>query len=533
MMTMGGPEAMLFLAFLLGLAPVGGDLASFLDEEAFFRQEKIERKAEALIPRLAGRSTEGIERHLQNLGSENYGVREMARRSILEMGPEAIPRLKPLLESPDAGVKALAADLQSELEKKGKSDSLTRLLAIRALGNLKAAGALPALQGLARDGDPFVREYAERAAAQIEGKAAPAFEKPMTGEGLRSLASILPADTGVLAAWSFKAPEAGKSPLDLLLGAMGAADGAADDRPAEEAPDMAAMGREARNQANLGIAALVREVGNLRLDGAVLGVSKDVGDKAGWVAILVRGTFDRTKIAEALKARAGARAEARGDREVIAWEYGWRKDGAGEMAFLDDRTAAFGFRLKVVKSPMDGILARKEGAPDGLAANARIWGRLSKADLGGGLWATADLLDEIRKDLPKPGEHELAQALTGIDFATLSAAGEKGERLRLALAFREEKQAKAVADFCKKEIEKAAKQVEGEPMLPKPMSERIRKFLAGIEIKAEGASASAEAGRDALTSMPMMWMLMASGVRSHPSVDYGPDNPPPMQRMGP
>ena len=71
-------------------------------------------------------------------------------------------------------------------------------MAIRTLGEAKAADAIPTLQALLTSKEPFVAEYAARTPAEIQKRPLPAIPRQPISDDLK----ILPPDTGIVGHFS-------------------------------------------------------------------------------------------------------------------------------------------------------------------------------------------------------------------------------------------------------------------------------------------------------------------------------------------
>ncbi len=178
----------------------------------------------------------------------------------------------------------------------GKDDKVAevrRLMVIRTLGELKSKEAVAALEEIANRklkpalGGSYLFDalYARQALAAINGKAIP--RPPATAEALASDLWLLPQECGVVGQASVKAAQL--PDVEKMLAAL----------VADDDKEFKAEVCDGFNQQVLMMAELI---GNARLDAMTFGVSKDLGSRTGFVALVARGAYDRAALGEAIKA---------------------------------------------------------------------------------------------------------------------------------------------------------------------------------------------------------------------------------------
>ncbi|MBM4041928.1 MAG: hypothetical protein FJ290_25820 [Planctomycetes bacterium] len=169
--------------------------------------------------------------------------------------------------------------------------AVRRLMAIRALGELKKAEALPALRPLLDSKELFAADYAREAIAAIEGKA---FQRPRPTEAaLWSDLCLLPPRCGIVA--QMRTPARGPIPFDQLL------------KDAETVfPPMLDPRAAVEQWAKL-LVTVAERTGNVRLDAMTLGVAEKLDDRTGFLVAVGRGLCDPDALKAALR-QAGATA---------------------------------------------------------------------------------------------------------------------------------------------------------------------------------------------------------------------------------
>ncbi len=505
--------ALAFLGLLLWpMLPPEGDLASLVDESAHLEKKGIERSAPALVRFLEGGGAAGVEKWIADLGNDDFTTREKASRELRSIGRPALPALKKAKASRDPEVAARAAELADAIEESSQGEALTRICAVRMLGRLKAKEALPLLKRLAGEGpDPFLRAHAARAITAIEGTPAPKPAEAMKESELRDLIARLPASTQVVVsiplardkdARSLQAVAAEALSLDSVLAVCPNRDAAL------------SKWREEWKDADDGVERAFSEVGNFRVDGAVLGASFEVMTGNAFAVLLVRGTFDRERIGAYLAGKFGAKAVEDGGTKTFEWKDPASGQG-GVLSFLDDRTILVGGGMTGMgmagggaDASVRGVIVRKPGAEDGILSIPRMAERIRKAPLGSGGWVAVEIPDFLKSIwTSQPG----MAWLEGLRAFTLSFAGEEGESLRLEAEYDSDGHAKAAADTVRQKI-KDARGAGGIAELPVPAAALASKALASIQVRSEKKRASAEAPKSLMGALLTLGILQSSGA---------------------
>ncbi|MCL2641400.1 MAG: hypothetical protein FWD53_11175, partial [Phycisphaerales bacterium] len=175
----------------------------------------------------------------------------------------------------------------------GEGSKARRLMAIRTLGEVKVAAAVPTLKLLVEAKEPFVAEYAKRAIAQIEGKPVAVAAKKSIADDL----ALLPKDVGIVG--QFRGMSGVTVALEQLVPVIRA--------QIEEHEYMRSMVGELPDDKKFTslltgkVVEWVETVGNVRVDGMTLAVAEDVGNQSGWAMMIFRGKGDRAAFVAALK----------------------------------------------------------------------------------------------------------------------------------------------------------------------------------------------------------------------------------------
>ena len=157
------------LILLMVMGGGGNELLDYTDPATFWKAHDVPMTAEAMLGELAPPKAGDVSGLIEDLGSPDYATRARARQKLLQAGKKAIPELKKATDADDFETAMAAKAILREMKVEAGDDRLRRLMAIRTLGQLKAEGAADALEKHLKSNDPFVRDYARRALARIEG----------------------------------------------------------------------------------------------------------------------------------------------------------------------------------------------------------------------------------------------------------------------------------------------------------------------------------------------------------------------------
>src|SRR5688572_3734372 len=167
-----------FSVFTLIMMLISGganDLLDYVSTDYYWRAKGVphvtaQQLLDELKPPAAGPD---IARLIASLGAAGFDEREKAAAAILKHGPSVIPQLERATRGTDAEIASRATSLIQQLKIGGKGAAVRKLMAIRTLGEMKKAEAIPALKALLDSKEMFVADYAKAAIAQIEGKPLP------------------------------------------------------------------------------------------------------------------------------------------------------------------------------------------------------------------------------------------------------------------------------------------------------------------------------------------------------------------------
>lgn len=182
------------------------------------------------------------------------------------------------------GVQVVNADAMLEVLNDENADATDRLMAIRALGELKDEAHLAVLEPLVDSDAPFVSTYARRSIAWIKGDDPP-MPTAIAPALLEKDVALLPPDATMAGQFQLNP---GNQPViwtEVLPNFP---------------PEMGMNQREMIDEINNGIYEMVRMIGNARLDAITFSVPFE-NDDDGAVIVIVRGEYDRYRVMDAME----------------------------------------------------------------------------------------------------------------------------------------------------------------------------------------------------------------------------------------
>jgi len=500
----------MMMSGMLGLLMVfggggGNELLDYIPTKIYWQIESVPWTPGAMLAQLAGdREVGDVAGLIRDLDARRAKVREAAHKKLLSMGPGVIPHLRPHLRSDSPEVAMRVREIIKVLSAQAEHTDIRRLMAIRTLGEMRHKPAGEVLRKLTASKELFVADYARRAIAAIEGR--PHIRPVPSAEQRLQDVWMLPKNCAVVG--QSLLPGGGK-PLDV-----------------EKMLAMAAQSQMEITREQLieglykkGLLPAVYKMGNLRADLMTVALSEDVGEQAGFVAVIGRGQYD------AEKARALLRQECPNEVAPEAAEKRPRrcrmKIGRVEVFCPDDEVAILlpsnelavflaGPRAKEL--PIGALARAVQTGKGALADNRQMAALIRSADRSGAIWGAAKMTQTYRKEevLAPFGSMVLVgrQAQGAMDF-TLTAAVQDAEKLPAAMKIVKESLAEA-----RREI---AREIQRMPMM-KPVADVVH----SIRIKEAPGKVTATArlkGEATMGLMIMPWLVLAradSEVRAVP-----------------
>jgi len=488
---------MFLLVALMGNG--GNHLLDYASSELYWKSKGVAVGIESMLAELKPADKVDAAELIRQLASPDPEVRQQAAKGILQKGKETIPQLQEATRAADPQLAAAAKNLIAELSLSGKAAEVRRLMAIRTLGEIKRAEAMPTLKSLADSKDVFVAEYARRAIASIEGKA---YEIALPAVELRRTdAMLLPAECRAVLQQS--AAGAQTMSFDRLVNDL--------DVPAEMQLNKAEIIEKITSQ----VISIAEQTGDVRIDTITVGVSGDIGGNAGFVVAVVRGQYDARAAAATLQ-RLGVPLKNVGGADVFSPD-----NHAALIPASNDRFILLaGPKLEAM--PLEAMATAITANKGGLAAEKEMTKLIDTVDTTQALWGVMKVTDTYRQAPP----------LAPFDWLTL-VGRQKDQTLGIQIDAKGadgNKIADAVA-----EVNQTVQQALAEL---KPMAEQMKMlkpvadFLESIRCTSEGGKASLTASLKAspslLMSVPMMIGLRA--VPAQADVPPAPVQPVPPQQ---
>lgn len=391
------------LLFLLSLLTTGvSDLLDVVPTDEYWRAKNVQVTEAAIAGELAPPPAAGdITKLLDALGDDQPAVRDAAAAKIRAMGPAVVPQLREAAKSGNPEVAARARQLSADVRTVGKAAGVRRLMAIRTAGEQKMRGLLPRLAELAKSDEMFVGDYAAAAVAAIEGKP---YDRPHAAAG--DDAWLLPADTRAVlhvgTAGRAK-PVTAADLAETMKMVSGAGPGGNDEQAKQQV-------RQAMEQ----VIAVAEQTGNVRLDGLTVGVTGDVGNRAGRLVLIVRGRFDAKACADAAAAALPKDGNA---RQAVAGVDAIRLQREFFALFPSDTRAAF---VTFVGGPpaaatqLEEVATALKSGQGPLRAVPEMAKLVGQADAALPLWGALHVNDNFRQAPP----------LRALDWVTLAGRAE-------------------------------------------------------------------------------------------------------------
>jgi hypothetical protein len=348
------------LVLLASLLSGGGDLLDAVPTDAYWARRGVEVTTDRMIDQLAP-GAKSIDQDALLLRGDDPILREQAALRLVDVGPAAIEKVRPLTESKDAPTADAARLVVAAIQRRPKVSQVRRLMAIRALGELGDPRGLAAVEAAGRSGDPFAADYAARAAARIARRPVPV---PQVPERLQD-AWLLPATCRAVVQWR-PAVEARPRWSAALAAAFPDADHRND------------VFRPALNE----IESLAEAIGNVRVQTITVGLSGDpAADRPTASALLmVRAQYDRAAVRDWVGR--SFRPMRQVDKADVA-------DFGPEMSLVlagDDclaMVATVDGRAEAINGLLTAVAAGKGGMAD---AEGPLGDWLRKADLRQPMW---------------------------------------------------------------------------------------------------------------------------------------------------
>lgn len=480
------------LLFILGGG--GADLLDYVPTDVFWRDQNVAMTVDNMALALKTDSVADASDAISNLGAADPQTRLAAVDKIMKLGPGVIRQLRESESNPSAEIAQRAHALAVELAILKKKSDVRRLMAIRALGEIKDPRGLPTLKSLADSKDDFVADYVRSAIAAINGEsttqpvgsqlsgtrlagAQPAGTQP---DVVNSDIWLLPATCRAV----MQVRPRGHGPIDLRRAATQLL--VRSNQTPEQVIDQ--MGRM--------VLAIAERVGNVRVKSLTAGVSGDIGDNAGFAVLVGSGQFDSHAVA------AISHAEKIPFKILNGFEV-FQPDG--ESAFF----MPSGNRIVFIASPNGAddpvarmIAAVRKGEGD-LKTSEEMSKLISSIDTTRPAWAVARITDTYRAVPP----------LQWFESVTLVAEPiEGGLHLVARGQAKDANSAKGAVDQISGLAGTAASEMKLlEPIIPALKS--AEDLFATVKCNSDGNTVNATAGvKDSSTTLFMLPLFVSFGT---------------------
>ncbi len=423
-----GPDAMqLVMAALTFLAGAKGDLLDTMSTQDYWRAKQqvvsVEQLKREALPEAAVGDVTALVRDLK---SDEYKVREEARKKLEAMGPGVAAALAPAAASKDPEVAQVAAGLIAKFSTAGHARDVRRLMAIRTLGERKEAGALEMVKGLEGSKEPFVATYAKRAAAQIEGGALPVVD---SRNKIVADAWLLPRDAGMV----LQGTRLGWDVLTAESIGEGMKNGPRMFMPQPNQMQPAEPTKEELTaRATKAILAMAERVGDWRVDGMTVALSANFDGDTGWFVTVLHGEYDPAAVASLFKnmsnGEGGPQAAKIDGADALALDSGLLVMPSAEtlvVVYADDPDERAQKAEAIVKALRAGKGELEPGSPLGKL--------LVQAQQGSVVWGASQGMEALKKEAMFAGVDAITLSATkgakDLDFV-IAATGGDGDKLK-------------------------------------------------------------------------------------------------------
>lgn len=369
-----------FSIFSLLFALLSGganDLLDFVSSDAYWKAKGVAVSMEQLTAELKSQAGADVSELIKKLGSGDYAQREDAARKIVAQGPAALPGLEKAADDPDAEISNRVKNLMQQIQLNSKASGVRRLMAIRTLGEMKKAEALPILKPLLTSKEMFVADYAARAIAQIEGKPIPA--RAATAAALKADLSVLPADCAVV------------GQLSLASAMIASLDEALKSVPPQPGEDRKAM----IEQMNTHLIGVADQIGNVRIESLTFGLSDTVGPNDGYAAVILHGQYDAAAVSAFIKTLGMPVGTVAGTTVLTPDQHQAAAFPANDRALFVTGAAQEKLPVKQILEAI-GAMGAKETAPHPVMAQKEFAPFLASLNDGVRIWAVCKVSDSYR-----------------------------------------------------------------------------------------------------------------------------------------
>ncbi len=369
------------LLFIIGGG--GADLLDYIPTDVFWRDQNTAVTVDDMAAALKTEPVADASDSISNLGASDPQARLAAVEKLMKLGPGVIPQLREAESSPSAEVAQRAHAIAAELAAAKKKNDVRRLMAIRALGEIKDPRGLPILKLLTDSRDDFVADYVRSAVAAINDGAStqravtmPSDTQPATTRAAAPNPDLWLLPAGCRAVMQIR--PRGHGPIDLRRAAAGLL--VRSNQTPQEVIEQ--MGRLALSVAE--------RVGNIRLQSLTAGVSGDIGDKSGFAVLVGSGQFDSHAVASI------AHTEKVPFKVVNGFEV-FQPDGESMFFMPSDNRIVFCASPAGENDSLTAMIAAVRTGEGDLRRTEEMVKLIDSIDITRPAWAVAQITDSYRQ----------------------------------------------------------------------------------------------------------------------------------------
>jgi hypothetical protein len=478
------------------------ELLDFLPTDAYWQTKGVTVTVQAMAGELSTETPAELPQLIRDLGADDYDTREAATQALQAIGAPAKDALQQAADSDDPEVRVRARKLLQGLHRGGaQARAVRRLMAIRTLGELGKAEALPVLRPLVESKELFVAQYARRAMAAIEGRdyTPPTVERAALEADLR----LLPNGCGLvgqtlLTAGSFSIEQALEKAGGNLPGGM----------------DIAQI----KAKLTQGLLMVAEKIGNVRVDALTLGLSEDVGDNSGFVVVAARGLYDADAVKAVLR-QIGAEASTVNGVDVLKVDSEFRLIPCSNERFV----LVGGPRRQAMQVAMEPVTQAIQRPPAKRRFGPEMEKVLAGVDTTQPLWVAARVTDAYR----------VVPLFAAFESATLGAKTDAEGALVGALVAKGTDPAavKTAADTVKAGIQEGIQEMQ-QQAARMPFVKPLVALLKSLDVSVEGGTLTIngklEGFEGAFFVPTFMFWGMARAAPHPPPAHAVPEAPPPV-----
>jgi len=367
------PAILVLLGFLAGGG--SGDLLDYVPTQNYWQDRSIAVTVDSMLHEAAPDPPVDASGLIADLGSADPQARDAASEKILALGPAALPQLIDAADGPSPEAAERAQVLIVRLRATLKPRAARRLMAIRTLGELEDAKAVPFLQSLLTSDEMFVADYARAAIGRIEGYA---IKRPSTSAA-REDVWLLPANCAAV----FQIVPRGHGPM-VLQQALANVPLTADQTRTGLAHDFSTLALS-----------IAEQIGDVRLDALSIGISDDMDGDHGFVVAIASGQFD-SAAADQLGRLAGTAMRTVDNVDVF------EPDGDSAIFFPSDHRLVMVSSPEQEKFPMKEMIAAVKTNDPALKQSAEMTRLINSVvpappNASRALWAAIKVTDAYRQ----------------------------------------------------------------------------------------------------------------------------------------